>query len=112
MQLHRERVGTIGLFACSGPVIPENVNIVQVGPFAQQATADVAPGGPLLDPFCSIPQIFTLDCPYRGVPITRAVGHDSFSFSGTYRATGQRGPIVCEVQLNDMVFTVAAWITA
>ena len=55
------------------------------------------------------------------MPITRAVGHDSFSFSGTYstpdglggtyKATGRRGPIVCEVQLNDMVFTVAAWIT-
>ena len=98
---------TVGLFHCHNTT--DNVDILQVGPFAQQASADVTPAtGGLL---CSTPQVFTFDCPYRGVPITRAVGHDSFSFSGTYKATGRRGPIVCEVQLNDMVFTVAAWIT-
>ena len=107
-------------FVCNGET-PVNVNVVQVGPFAQQATADVEPALP-----CGgnpQPLSLTLDCPYLGVPVSRAFGHDTFSYSGkyhnpttglggTYTATGQRGPIFCDMSFNGGAeITVLAWLT-
>ncbi len=69
-----------------------NDDLVQVGPFAQQAHGDPAemfanptvsfgPGST-----CFIPPAtsLTIDCPYAGVPVTTAPGHHSFENKGTY----------------------------
>jgi hypothetical protein len=113
--------GDVHLISCFLVTLP-NLNLIQVGPFAQQATGDLDPAIPALEASCVLPpEILTLTCPYRGVPVTQAPGHDTFAFSGTYRtgaglggtykATGQRGPILCEMTVANGTATVAAWIT-
>jgi hypothetical protein len=110
--------GTDTLFSC-GLSFP-NLNFIQVGPFAQQATADI---GPAELENCTVPaESITLECPYLGVQVRQANGHDSFTFTGTYRinaersgtytVTGQRGPIICNMRVGDILASgIPAWIT-
>ncbi len=131
-EIFGEQPGTTrhDFFICK-TTIPGGENIVQIGPFAQQATAEfLLPEG---DPACftppplPAPQTLEIDCPFRGLQINQAPGHDTFRFTGKYRtpegrsgsytATGQRGPIVCNFMLITpsgttvaLGFDVVGWI--
>ena len=95
-------------------------DIVQVGPFAQQAHGDIE--SILLDPEaqfgeatnCFIPPAInlTVDCPFAGVRAPKAPHHYSFTHSGTYVGTssaeagntfsqrGEHGPIHCDIIMD------------
>jgi hypothetical protein len=100
----------------SGPG-SSNHDIIQVGPFAQQAEGDIDAllNDPLLQPlgpgsFCSRPpEGLTVHCPYGGVPATSAEGHHQFTINDTFNDSPgkekftqrvQHGPIHCDVFLN------------
>jgi hypothetical protein len=113
-------------FDCVNATIASGADILQVGPLAQQATIN---GDAILDwiaahtpSSCSPPpQSLSLVCPWGGLHFSRAPGYDTFTYNGTYRlpsnlggtykATGRRGPIICEVEVKGMVFHAAGWIT-
>jgi hypothetical protein len=110
--------------AVEGITIPGDANIVQVGPFAQQASGDIIVSAfPALQSTCRGLESLTVTCPYRGVPAPQATGYSTFTHSGTYRdddglagsysiSSGRHGPILCEVEVNG-VFQgqFAGWLT-
>lgn len=97
-----------------------DVNIVQVGPFAQQASGDVTGLLPWLNGNgikggCAIPPAsLIISCPYRGAPIATAPDHITFNHSGTFRGwvaghenvastysiRGHRDYVFCDVFIN------------
>jgi hypothetical protein len=100
-----------------------NPDVIQVGPFAQQARGDVAPIQQDLDNHCLLPpQSLTLDCPYQGVPAPQAAGHETFNHTGTYRnrvsglpgscsQVGQHGPTACTVVVNEIAYGFEGHLT-
>jgi hypothetical protein len=111
----RARTGEVVLDCSVGVGGPGNDDIVQVGPFAQQAQGNTERlfANPLVQTgpgtFCSVPAEIVLDCPFQGVPAPNAQDHHQFTLSGTffdfpatqsYSQRGQHGPIHCEVFLN------------
>ena len=81
------------------------------GPFAQQASGNIAAALPTLQSTCPQLQSLTVSCPYQGVPAPQAKGYSSFTHSGTYRdddglegsysiSSGRHGPILCDVAVN------------
>ena len=78
------------IFVCvgnttEGITIPGDADIVQVGPFAQQASGNIASALPTLQSTCPQLQSLTVSCPYQGVPAPQARGYTTFTHSGTYR---------------------------
>jgi hypothetical protein len=100
-----------------------HTDVIQVGPFAQQARGDIAPIQQNLDNQCRLPpQSLTLDCPYQGVPAPQAAGHESFNHTGTYRnrvsglpgsysQVGQHGPTACTVVVNGIPYGFEGHLT-
>ena len=104
------------IFVCvgntaEGITIPGDADIVQVGPFAQQASGDIASALPTLESTCPQLQSLTVSCPYQGVPAPQARGYTTFAHSGTYRdddgltgsysiSSGRHGPVLCDVAVN------------
>jgi hypothetical protein len=103
------------IFVCvgntaEGITIPGDADIVQVGPFAQQGSGDVASALPALQSTCPQLQSLTVSCPYQGVPAPQARGYSTFTHSGTYRdddglegsysISGRHSPILCDVEVN------------
>jgi hypothetical protein len=113
------------IFDCSRDTdgLGHNVDVIQVGPFAQQARGDVAPMQQELDNQCRLPpRNLTLDCPYQGVPAPQAAGHETFHHTGTYRGrvgglpgsysqVGQHGPTACTVVVNDIPYGFEGHLT-
>ena len=111
-----------------GPDFPgfENFdfNIVQVGPFAQQASGDVAANGfiDLILENCGGPQTLTLTCPFRGVPAPQSSQHIAIDNKGTYGGTNRNPPktyiqrghhdiIVCDVVIDDVTYQMEGTLT-
>lgn len=71
-----------------------NLDIVQVGPFAQEAHGDVAELLEVTDGECEHKPLgsLTLNCPFQGIPARdpRANGHSTFTHSGTVNRTPHR----------------------
>jgi hypothetical protein len=104
------------IFVCVGNTaegipLPGDADIVQVGPFAQQGSGNIASALPTLQSTCPQLQSLTVSCPYQGVPAPQARGYTTFTHSGTYRdddgitgsysiSSGHHGPIQCEVEVN------------
>jgi hypothetical protein len=114
------------IFDCSGDADGlgfDNLDVIQVGPFAQQARGDIAPMQQNLDNDCLLPPIsLTLDCPYQGIPAPQAAGHEAFNHTGTYRGrvgglpgsysqVGQHGPTACTVVVNDIPYGFEGQLT-
>jgi hypothetical protein len=115
---------TDGLSLPTDGLITRDANIVQVGPFAQQAAGDASPILDELDTLCRIaPASVTIDCPFAGIPAPQAPGHVTFSHSGTYRTdantnlpgsysqTGRHGPAFCRVHVNGTLYIADAFLT-
>jgi hypothetical protein len=102
---------------------PQDFNIVQVGPFAQQATAAVLPGSPDTDDFIDFmhsfctgpnPNNLTVSCPYQGLPIGEAPHHVTVRHTGTYRGSsnqlikfdvsGHKDLDACEVVIDGVAY--------
>jgi hypothetical protein len=100
-----------------------DADLIQVGPFAQQARGNVSPLLDQLEHFCLVPpQSLTLDCPYQGVPAPQAAGHETFNHTGTYRGrvgglpgsysqVGQHGPTACTVLVNEIAYGFEGHLT-
>ncbi len=93
-------------------------DIIQVGPFAQQATGDISANG--FDTFLEFQcgqtlTSLTLNCPYQGVPVSRSLSHISFTHSGTsgapqgipatsFTQKGHHSPIQCNVVIDGVTY--------
>ena len=75
-------------------------DVVQVGPFAQQATGDIEPiAGAVQECGGDPPQTLSVVCPYQGVPAPKAPHHISFRHSGNY--VGANGLPSSYLQVGD-----------
>jgi hypothetical protein len=103
----------------------DDSDIVQVGQFAQQATADAAAIMDSIGADCNPARRprdhVTLDCPFLGERIATAPQHVSFNQSGTYRAAnqqltsfrvaGHRDRALCTLDIDDELFEVDGFLT-
>ena len=123
------------VFDCSGPhngvgrptdgKISRNANIVQVGPFAQEAAGDIAGILGDLDAQCTLPpDSLTISCPFGGVPAPQAPGYYTFRHDGTYRTDvstgalpgsysqqGRHGRAFCIVTINGTAYVAEGTLT-
>jgi hypothetical protein len=109
----------------ASPTPARDFNIVNVGPFAQQATANIAPLAPFLPTRCGnppSPATLTVNCAYQGVPAPQARDHVTINHAGTYRGTngvassykitGHRDMVgICDVTINGTHIQGAAILT-
>jgi hypothetical protein len=97
-------------------------NIVSVGTFAQQGTADInaRPAGirnhfiAFVNDRCVLPRpsTLTVSCPYQGLPITTAPNHIQFKHTGssnlggatTYEMTGHRDHGACTITVDGVPY--------
>ena len=124
--------GTTGerILDCSaeGQDFPESSNfdfdIVQVGPFAQQASGDVAANNfiELILDDCGGPQTLTLSCPYQGVPASQSSTHIAIDNKGTFGGTTRDPPatyiqrghhdiIACDVVIDSVTYQMNGTLT-
>jgi hypothetical protein len=123
------------IFDCTGPAnganspndgrVPRNANIVQVGPFAQQATGDITPILGDLDIMCTLPpDSLTINCPFQGVQAPQAPDYVTFTHSGTFRTpanlgslsgsysqNGRNGLASCVVVVNGVTYVADGTMT-
>lgn len=102
---------------------PDRDNIVQVGPFAQEAIGDAA--NLLANPFATncvvFPESLTISCPFQGARVNVAPMHETFTHSGTINVTppnresfsqqGRRGPTRCDMFINGEFFQAEGHLT-
>jgi hypothetical protein len=120
--VNNERVVTVHDCQARSPATPaRDFNIVQVGPFAQQATANTTPMASTIASQCG-PIGVTVSCPYEGVPAPQARNHVTVNHAGTYKGangvassykiTGHRDVVgICDVTINGGTLDGTATLT-
>jgi hypothetical protein len=105
-----------------------NDDIVQVGPFAQEAHGDASrllespdatfgPGARCLVPPAN--KDLTIDCEFQGQQISTAPGHHTFTHSGTFNQIGknsftqrgQHGPTQCTLVIDGVEYETHGFLT-
>jgi hypothetical protein len=109
---------------------PGDYDIVQVGKFAQQATAAVLPGSlntvefsDFVHSFCTGPNPKSLTVsPYEGVTAPEALQHVTINHTGTYRSSvngqsstytqkGHRDSVLCDILIDGVPYEGHATLT-
>jgi hypothetical protein len=113
------------LYACSSGSLRngrnDGDNIVQVGPFAQEAQADATGLLALRFNDCArAPTSLIVHCPFQGIRAPQAPNYVTFTHSGTYRdgpfpgsysQQGRHGPTRCAVSIDGIAYNGIGTLT-